>query len=237
MTSFSFSYTRHRLDSTIRVLCLLIEKEIMGRSTRCLSEYDLRRELIGCILGSQVRYEMAVATTENLEFAGLLDDAHWCGCADDGFEGHVFRVLVGLGNASRHGGSYRFPKIRANQLAHARNVLARFPLSSRLADEDAPARLRRTLIEDIPGLGPKQASMFLRNIGRSYDLAILDTHVLRFIEMQGLLPLNKARIGTVKGYEDAEQIVVEYADTLGYPVGYLDWAIWATMKAARELSL
>jgi N-glycosylase/DNA lyase len=236
VTSFSASYTR-RLDGTIRVLCPLIEKEIRDRSTRRLSEYDLRRELIGCILGSQVRYEMAVAATENLEYAGLLDDAYWCGWKDDGFEGYVLEVLIGRSNAPRHGGSYRFPKVRAKQLAQAKYALARVPLASRLAEGETPRLLRKHLIAEIPGLGPKQASMFLRNIGKSYDLAILDIHVLRFIDMQGLLPLEEARIGTVKGYEEAERIVIEYADSLGYPVGYLDWAIWATMKAAREIGL
>ncbi len=236
MTSFSSSFTRHRLDGTIRVLCPLIEKEIRGRSTRCLSEYELRRELIGCILGSQVRYEMAVAATENLECAGLLNDAYWCSRKDHRFEGNVYEVLVGRSRAPRHLGSYRFPKVRAKQLAQVRDVLARVPLATRLANSPGPVALRKELIKEIPGLGPKQASMFLRNIGKSYDLAILDTHVLRFIDMQGLLPLAEARINTVKGYEAAERIVVDYAGTLGYPVGYLDWAIWATMKAARELA-
>jgi hypothetical protein len=55
--------------------------------------------------------------------------------------------------------------------------------------------------------------------------------------MQALLPIEQARINTVKGYEIAECIAVDYAETLGYPAGYLDWAIWATMKAARELGL
>lgn len=237
MTSFSSSYTRRRLDGTIRVLCPLIEKEIRGRSTRCLSEYDLRRELIGCILGSQVRYEMAVDATENLEHAGLLDDAYWFDCKNAGFESRVLEVLLGRGNNRLHRGSYRFPKVRAKQLAQARNALARVPLASRLADSNAPTHLRKSLIADIAGLGPKQASMFLRNIGKSYDLAILDTHVLRFIDMQGLLPIAEARISTVKGYEEAERTVIDYAYTLGYPAGYLDWAIWATMKAARELGL
>lgn len=237
MTSVSASYARRRFDCTIRILCPLIEKEVRDRSTRSLSEYDLRRELVGCILGSQVRYEMAVAATENLEYAGLLNDAQWCDGRVGSFESRVFEVLLGQGHYQLHSGSYRFPKIRAKQLAQVKIALARVQLTSRLADCKAPAYLRKTLIEDIPGLGPKQASMFLRNIGKSYDLAILDSHVLRFIDMQGLLPLKNARIGTVKGYEEAERVVIKYAGTLGYPAGYLDWAIWATMKAAREIGL
>lgn len=237
MTSITSSYTRSRLDGTIRVLCPLIGKEISDRSTQSLSEYDLRRELIGCILGSQVRYEMAVAATENLEYAGLLGDECWLDCKDDGFEYRVYEVLGGRGDDTLHRGSYRFPKVRAKQLAQTRSVLAKAPLASRLAYSEAPKRLRRNLIAEIPGLGPKQASMFLRNIGKSYDLAILDSHVLRFLDMQGFLPTEKARINTVRNYEDTEQVVIDYAFSIGSPVGYLDLAIWATMKAARELSI
>lgn len=225
------------LNSTVRALCPLIEQEIGGRSTRYLREYDLRRELVGCILGSQVRYEMAVAATENLEHAGLLNDVYWLDCKDDDFEFRVLEVLVGRYDARPHRGSYRFPKVRAKQLAQTKNALARVPLTSRLACSEAPKRLRTNLVEEIPGLGPKQASMFLRNTGKSYDLAILDVHVLRFIEMQGILPIEKASINTVGRYEETERIVIDYAGSLGYPVGYLDLAIWATMKAVRELRI
>lgn len=237
MTHFHSSYTRHRLDNTIRVLCPLIEDKIRDKSTRRWREYDLRKELIGCILGSQVRHDMAVAATENLEHAGLLCDACWLDCEDESFECRVLEVLTGQSDDLPHSGSYRFPKARSKQLVLTRNALARVPLSTRLADGEVPKHLRKSLVADIPGLGPKQASMFLRNIGMSYDLAILDTHVLRFMSILDLLPMEQTRIGTLSGYERAERVVVNYADTLGYPAGYLDWAIWATMKAARELGL
>jgi N-glycosylase/DNA lyase len=237
MTLSTDSNMRHRLDSTIRVLCPLIEDRIKSRVTSHWCEYDLRKELIGCIMGSQVRHEMAVAATKNMEHAGLLDNSYWVDFENEDFEFHVLNVLAGQANNLPHSGSYRFPKARSKQLAKVRNALARVPLDVRLGDDKAAKHLRKNLVADIPGLGPKQASMFLRNTGRSYDLAILDTHVLRFMDMQALLPLEQARIGTVKGYEMAEGIAVEYAETLGYPAGYLDWAIWATMKAARELGL
>lgn len=229
--------TLDRLNKTIRVLYPLIENEIEARAASHWSEYDLRKELVGCILGSQLRQEMAIAWTENLEDAGLLDDAWWSECRDDGFGSIVLGVLSGQRHGLPHRGRYRFPSTRASQLARARDALAQRTLSARLAKRQSPKYLRKSLVADIPGLGPKQASMFLRNIGRSRDLAILDTHVLRFMELQKLLSIDHATIGTVAGYERVERIVVDYAATLGYPVGYIDWAIWATMKAARELNL
>jgi N-glycosylase/DNA lyase len=180
---------------------------------------------------------MAIASTENLDQAGLLDDTWWSTCRDDGFGSTVFDVLSGQRHDLPHRGRYRFFRARTRQLTWAREALAKFPLVTRLANNKIPRHLRQNLVADIPGLGPKQASMFLRNIGMSYDLAILDTHVLRFMDMQDLLPMDQTRIGTLSGYERAERVVVNYADILGYPVGYLDWAIWATMKAARELGL
>lgn len=233
----TISIMRHRLDNTIRMLCPLIEDKIKSKAINSWCEYDLRKELVGCIMGSQVRHEMAVAATENLEHAGLLDDDCWIEFEESGFEYRVLEVLTGQNSDLPHSGSYRFPKARSKQLAQVRNALAQFPLNTRIADGKSAKYLRMNLVSDIPGLGPKQASMFLRNIGRSYDLAILDTHVLRFMDMQSLLPMEQARINTIKGYEIAECIAVDYAETLGYPAGYLDWAIWATMKAARELRL
>ena len=230
-------HIRHQIDRTIRVLFPIIEERIRSNKVRCWREYDLRKELVGCILGSQVRYEMAVAATANLISAGLLDDVCWISLEDEDFEYRILDVLTGKIDGLPYNGSYRFPKARSKQLAQVRNALARVPLTIRLECSKVSKHLRKGLVNDIPGLGPKQASMFLRNIGRSYDLAILDTHVLRFMDMQELLPIGQASIGTIRGYEKAEEIAIDYAKLNGHPAGYLDLAIWATMKAAREMGL
>ncbi len=237
MTQLSDPKIRHQIDRTIRALFPIIEERIKANKVRRWGEYDLRKELVSCILGSQVRYEMAAAATANLISAGLLDDAHWICLKDEDFENRILDVLTGKIGGLPYKGSYRFPKARSKQLAQVRNAVARVPLSIRLECSKISKHLRKGLVNSIPGLGPKQASMFLRNIGRSYDLAILDTHVLRFMHMQELLPIEQASIGTINGYEKAEAIAIGYANSIGHPAGYLDLAIWATMKAAREIGL
>ncbi len=229
------SVSRHSIDRAVRVLCPLIEDRLKGQLGRDWQEADLRRELVGCILGSQVRHEMAVTATENLESAGLMADRWWCCRNIEGFGSRVFDVLSGSGNTAKPSGRYRFPSSRARQLASARDAIAQLPLRDRVLGIADPFEMRRRLITDIPGLGPKQASMFLRNIGRSYDLAIIDVHVLRFLRVQDILLNEKTAIGSLRSYELIERKIVEYADSLGFPAGYLDWAIWATMKAAQEL--
>jgi N-glycosylase/DNA lyase len=149
----------------------------------------------------------------------------------------VFDVLSGRKLPVQAKWCYRFPKARTQQLAKARDAIAERSLSERLFEIYDPKILRQQLVKDISGLGPKQASMFLRNIGRSYDLAIIDTHVLRFMNVKNLLCRKNINISTVKAYERAERIVVNYAEELGYPVGYMDWAIWATMRAANEMGI
>ncbi len=236
MSSSLSGVISHRLENAVRVLCPLIQQEIRAQAPRHWREYDLRRELVGCILGSQVRFELAVSSTEGLESAGLLNDDYWSGSQKKDFSRRVFEVLSGQNQGTR-GACHRFPRSRAIQLAQTRDALARIPLLLRLAETDSSRSIRQRLVEDLPGIGPKQASMFLRNIGKSYDLAILDTHVLRFLESQDLLGPGRLSIGTMVGYERVELILINYALVLGYPAGCIDWAIWVTMRAVRELDL
>lgn len=215
-----------RLDRAIAMLCPLFVEELTSISHNEMGEYELRRELVACILGSQVRYEAANDALKRIEDIGLIDNDRWIDLIDTTFEREVYDQLAR---------GYRFPRARATQLAGARDAIARKSLRKRLMNENNPRKMREELIHDIPGVGPKQASMFLRNVGWSYELAILDSHVLRFFALKNLLSSPSVNIGSVRSYERTERIAINYAGTIGYQVGYLDWAIWVTMKAASEL--
>lgn len=224
----------HALNQAISVIAPLIGERV-GEARASWCEAELRKELVGCVLGSQVRHEMAMGATENLEWAGLLSDAWWTRVNSSAFETRVVKILSGRARGAPYPGSYRFPALRSAQLARARDAIARLPLVARFTSAESAKELRSRLISDIPGLGPKQASMFLRNVGRSFDLAILDTHVLAFIQMQNLCAPTQLRTSNITQYEAVEQVVVRYAESRGQLTGHLDWAIWITMKAAREL--
>lgn len=234
MMTISNAIPSRKLESTVKKLCEIITSGLDNRPARPWDDHALRKELVGCILGSQVRYESAVAATESLEAAGLLSDQTWFDSSGAFFEAAVRAVLAGQSRYSRV--SHRFPKARASQLAGARTALNCISLRARLGSSDNPRSIRRSLISDVPGLGPKQSSMFLRNVGVSHDLAILDTHVIRFLGRIGLLKERSARLSTLSGYEQVELVIIEYANGIGYPVGHLDLAIWATMKASQELT-
>ncbi len=227
-------YRDESLHDTVKVICDLITQRIGSARESPQAETDLRYELVACLLGSQVRAESADAAVSRLSSAGLLYDDRWRR-RDAAFEADVAAELANRRSGLAGETSYRFPQMRARQLAQMRVVLRSEPLTTRLASCRDIRAVRAGLVRDLPGIGPKQASMFLRNVGKSYDVAILDVHVLKYFHRLGLLPEHKLAISTLKLYEKAEAVASRYAIQCGHPVGFLDWAIWITMRAAKEI--
>jgi N-glycosylase/DNA lyase len=69
-------------------------------------------------------------------------------------------------------GLVRFHNNKAKYIVEARQKLCNAPM------QQDPAQIRSWLVENIKGLGMKEASHFLRNIGFGNDLAIIDRHIL-----------------------------------------------------------
>lgn len=227
--------SRTSLQETVEVICALIERRMHEIEPVDLSnEFELRNELVACLMSSQVRAESAEQAMQRLHGADLLSDERWRS-KDPQFEQDVASALSNLRSAQR-GKSYRFPALRARQLDKLRTVLQNRPLRTRTALRGGISAMRAELTGELPGIGPKQASMFMRNVGISYDIAILDVHVLAFFNRLGLLTIDTARIGTLRHYEAAEDVAKTYAEARGFRTGLLDWAIWITMRAERELT-
>jgi N-glycosylase/DNA lyase len=103
--------------------------------------------------------------------------------------------------------------------------------------------MREALAGTVKGIGYKEASHYLRNIGLGEDLAILDRHVLRVMEALGLLdkpPSGRGgRVVTVgQGrkttplpvsgirYCNLEERLRRYAKRIGVPMGHLDFVLF-----------
>ena len=78
------------------------------------------------------------------------------------------------------------------------------------------------LVKHVKGLGYKEASHFLRNIGYSSELAILDRHVLKNLKKHGVI----SRIAplTPKRYRATNEKV---AKQVGISMGELDLLFWS----------
>jgi thermostable 8-oxoguanine DNA glycosylase len=99
-------------------------------------------------------------------------------------------------------------------------------------EDDDPRVARRRLLGLGCGLGVKQASLFVRNVRRSANLAVLDVHSLAFMRMVGLATALEVPTGPA-AYERLEDRFVLYASGLGVAVRHLDRAVWIVMRAAR----
>ncbi|MAH46216.1 N-glycosylase [Candidatus Pacearchaeota archaeon] len=78
---------------------------------------------------------------------------------------------------------HRFPNTRANYITQARSCS--LELHNAIMKKDGQ-QMRNWLIENVKGLGMKEASHFLRNIGYK-DVAIIDFHILDLLEKHNLI--------------------------------------------------
>ena len=82
---------------------------------------------------------------------------------------------------------------------------------------------REFLVKNIKGLGYKEASHFLRNVGYD-DVAIIDRHILRFLYQEKLIEKIPKTI-TPKFYIKCEKILSKF----NIPQNELDLILWAHM--------
>lgn len=84
---------------------------------------------------------------------------------------------------------------------------------------------REWLVKNVKGLGYKEASHFLRNIGRGEDLAILDRHILKNLKLLGVIKEIPDSISKKK-YFQIEKKMKEFAKKSRIPISYLDLVMW-----------
>jgi N-glycosylase/DNA lyase len=116
----------------------------------------------------------------------------------------------------------RFHRTKARRLTEAR---AQFQeISTVLARGGSAMELRAWCARHVRGLGWKEASHFLRNIGHR-DLAILDRHILRNLQRHGVIRAIPASL-TPRRYLNIERRFRRFADTAGIPMDELDLLFW-----------
>ncbi len=84
---------------------------------------------------------------------------------------------------------------------------------------------REWLVNGVKGIGYKEASHFLRNIGFGEELAILDRHILRNLKELGVIheiPLSLSK----KKYFEIEKKMKEFSRSVNIPMSHLDLVFW-----------
>lgn len=116
---------------------------------------------------------------------------------------------------------HRFARPRADYICRARSL----PKLRAKVESFGDDRLAREwLVENVLGLGYKEASHFLRNTGH-FGVAILDRHIIRLMAEHSLIP-GVPRTITPKRYLEMEATLDKLSIKVKLPPGILDLYLW-----------
>jgi N-glycosylase/DNA lyase len=179
------------------------------------------QKLAFCILSSNSRYEAALSAHQslfaspNLFRSANIDLEELCS--------DILSRISGI----------RFARKRSQYLASSWQTLNKYypDLVSLFSSEEDENVIRQFVVSIFQGIGMKQASMFLRDIGVSRNLAIVDVHILRFIHEHAGVKYNPAKMSE---YIMAEKYLIEVAEAHKTSLASFDIALWVAAKAIAK---
>jgi N-glycosylase/DNA lyase len=117
----------------------------------------------------------------------------------------------------------RFHRTKAKHLLTVRH---QYPEIKNMILSNIPGnQMRQWLVKNVMGMGWKEASHFLRNIGY-HDLAILDRHILRNLRLFGVIRIVPKAL-TLKKYLQIEKKFRNFSNKCGIPMDELDLLFWS----------
>jgi len=123
----------------------------------------------------------------------------------------------------------RFYNHKAEYILEARKLFTKngkLQIKKFLTSFDNVLCLRNWLKEEVKGIGMKEASHFLRNVGLGKDTAILDRHILKKLKKFGVIeeiPKNLPK----KAYDEIESKMRTLSKKVGIPLDELDLLLWS----------
>ena len=195
-------------------------------------EAQLWQELCFCILSANVSFELAKSVIQKLSDHDMLNSA-WL-IADKSelvlfnfLDSPNFEPVKKNGDLRR----YRYPKVKSYQIINAaKRLYSNSSITEILSTFDSDVEARNFFYTEISGLGIKEASHFLRNIGFASSLAIIDVHVLDFLKEFSLVDFDMGSSLTLRNYLLLEKTLKNLSEYHGLNLSILDLAIWESMK-------
>jgi N-glycosylase/DNA lyase len=118
----------------------------------------------------------------------------------------------------------RFHNTKARHLLEAKRN--RGGILAALGAGSPPQEMRAWFVRNVKGLGWKESSHFLRNIGYR-DLAILDRHILKNLRRHRIIRTLPKSL-TPARYRSLEGKFLRFAEEVGIPMDELDLLFWST---------
>jgi N-glycosylase/DNA lyase len=176
------------------------------RQVHEMDTYKWYEELVYCLLTAYASAVMGQKCVDAL----CLDNVLLEGSEDD-----IRRVLVETG--------HRFPNKRSEYIYNTRTLAP--VLKETIQGFHNSKEARKWLVENVKGLGWKEGSHYLRNIG-FFDLAIIDRHILNNLREFELLEEDGKKGLTRKKYLAIEELLDVVAEKLQLEPGELDLYMW-----------
>ena len=194
---------------------LQIEERLQdfARIWETASDEELFRELVFCLLTPQSKAKTCWRAVQRLDRKCMISQA--------GPE-EITLELVGV----------RFNQRKGEYICLARSMFSSMSLGDTLAGFPGAAAAREWLVQNVKGLGYKEASHFLRNIGLGGELAILDRHILKNLALLGVIEEVPAS-PTKKMYLEIERKMTAFSSQSKIPMAHLDLLLW--YKEAGEV--
>ena len=170
----------------------------MGKSSKEI----LFGELCFCLLTANTSAELGIRTQEMIGLDGFLY------YDEEKLRDELKRV------------KYRFYNVRSRFISQARWIIDELPGLMREKDRSG---IREYLVENVKGIGYKEASHFLRNVG-IFDFVILDKHILRMLGEE--FGLEKLKNTPRKEYLKNEELVIDLSGKMKMEPGILDLYMW-----------
>ncbi len=198
------------LDALINKINSLKESEISDVVNNRIKEFkdvnkqsneDIFKEMCFCILTANFSAERSIKIHTQINDCFLTDS-----------EAELASKLKNLG--------HRFPKARASYISES--IKCKDELSKVIKFHDAYA-LRDWIVNNIKGVGYKEASHFLRNIGFD-DYAIIDFHIIDLLVEYNLI--KKPKSLTRKKYIEIEKYLENIALKTNLTLAELDLYLW-----------
>src|SRR3989344_6288551 len=188
------------LTSLIEQLKVSEIKQVIDQRMREFSSIprtfnDLFRELSFCLLTAGASAELGIKTINHIGDVIVT-----------GNEQDIQKKLMEV---------YRFHTIRAGYIHNAREAFRQLNINH--------PEIRIQIVNNIKGIGMKEASHFLRNVGFK-DYAIVDFHIVDILVDHGVI--EKPKTLTPNKYIEIENVLRKLAEATNTSLGELDLYLW-----------
>ena len=122
----------------------------------------------------------------------------------------------------------RFKNNKAGYIIEARNKFTgdnSVKIKSLIDSFKSNFLAREWLVKNIKGIAYKEASHFLRNIGKGENLAILDRHILKNLMLLKVIKEIPKTINQ-KTYMEIEKKFLDFSGSCGIDILHLDFIFW-----------